>query len=193
MALSIGSAGALPAVKQSSFFPKSLSKNCINVSKIRGLRFKIQVILSLVFCILCFTAFAASAQPEEQRIWTPVPLTSDAQIQSYVALCRAVYWENMGDYRETRRQLEAAIRLNPRSSFLYAKLAETLYALRFFRDAEAACKTSLKLNSNNADAQNEIFSREFFLFIRSSNICFILFKDTFIYRTSSFNNASEYI
>ncbi len=126
MARFIGSAGILPAIK--------------NIC-----------ILCLVSC-LCFAFPTTVAQSTEQIEWTAVPLTEDAQVQGYVALCRAVYWQNTGNSREVKRQLEAAIRLDPRSSFLHVKLAEASYALRDYRAAKSECKTALELNPDNVEA-----------------------------------------
>ncbi len=121
-----GSAGILPAIKSI----------CI---------------LCLMLC-LCLAFSTTVAKSAERIDWTAVPLTEDAQVQSYVALCRAVYWRNMGNSREVKRQLEAAIRLDPRSSFLHVKLAEASYNLPAYSVAQSECETALELNPDNADA-----------------------------------------
>jgi tetratricopeptide (TPR) repeat protein len=92
-------------------------------------------------------------------LWTNRPIDPPA----YAALCKAVYWERRAyqaasqgelreNYQKVREQLMSAIQIDPHSSFLYAKLAEVLIALKDFVEAEIASKESLKLNPRNADA-----------------------------------------
>jgi tetratricopeptide (TPR) repeat protein len=79
-------------------------------------------------------------------------LNDSTQNRAYAALCKAVYWERMGHYQEFKGQMESAIQFDPHSSFLHAKLAEALFALKDFRGAVEECEMSLALNSDNADA-----------------------------------------
>jgi len=126
-------------------------------------------VLCFVSCVLCFPVAVALAT--EQPVSTPVlernegtehPVSS-MEVQGYVALCKAVYWERMGyqaiqreerleNYVEAKKQLISAVRVDPDSSFLYAKLAEVLIHLRDYREAAIACEKALKLNPHNADA-----------------------------------------
>jgi tetratricopeptide (TPR) repeat protein len=87
---------------------------------------------------------AALAQPTEH------PLLS-TEVQSYVALCKAVYWESLREYREAKEQMVSAIQFAPHSSFLHAKLAEILINVEDFSGALSACERSLKLNPDNAE------------------------------------------
>ena len=154
MVFLIRNTGILSVIKQLYMRITSGTQNLGFKHPVSSILYPTSCILCLVFCILCFVSFAGATESEDRQImWTPMPSTEEVQqIQSYVALCRAVYWENMGNDREVKRQLESAIRLDPRSSFLYAKLARALYVLEDYRDAVDACETSLKLNPNNAEA-----------------------------------------
>ena len=115
--------------------------------------------IACVLCLplaLCFLFLGSvAAQPTEH------PAIS-AEVQSYVALCKAVYWERMvtqavyhermRNYAKAKEQLELAIQVDPHSSFLYAKLAEVLIHFGDYREVVTACKESLRLNPQNADA-----------------------------------------
>ena len=117
------------------------------------------VLCSMLY-ILCFLFLSsAAAQPTEQRVENPLYLAAASDARSYVALCKAVYWEHMRDYQEVERQLKTAIELDPNSSFLHAKLAEILISsLRNRRSedrvraVEIECEKALQLNPRNADA-----------------------------------------
>ena len=115
------------------------------------------IYLICVWWLIAVISFVACA--EEQMPGTDVKNQASSfeyrashEVQSYVALCKAVYWDHMSNDREARRQLATAIRLDPSSSFLYAKLAENSIALKDYKGAEAASKAALKFNPDNADA-----------------------------------------
>ena len=117
--------------------------------------------VSIIILFLCF--FVAAAQTVEEEGLDAAQYRSAPEIQSYAALCRAIYWKHTAhrivdergrrkSYQEAREQLIAAIRFDPRSSFLYARLAEVFIYLRDPGRATSACKKALELNPGNAEA-----------------------------------------
>lgn len=148
-------AAMLPAIK----------RLCIGViSKSQNSRLKTQDLSSAMFCILCFAscifciAFSTAAEQPMEQTQDEQPLDDGSQyraspeVQSYAALCKTIYWENMGDYQEAKKQLVAAIQLDPESSLLYTKLAEVLIVLKDYDGAVSTCEKSLVLDPHNADA-----------------------------------------
>ena len=117
--------------------------------------------VSIIILFLCLSV--ATAQTEEEEDFDAAQYRSAPEVQSYAALCRAIYWkhtahrtaddrERRGNYQEARGQLIAAIRSDPRSSFLYARLAEVFVYLGDDVRAKSACNKALELNPGNADA-----------------------------------------
>jgi tetratricopeptide (TPR) repeat protein len=111
----------------------------------------------------------SSIQYRESNVESPISSIEHGaipEVQGYVALCKAVYWERKGyqaaqhreraesieSFGKAREQLMSAIGLDPHSSFLYAELAEVLIHLRDYRKAALYAEESLKLNPDNADA-----------------------------------------
>lgn len=121
------------------------------------------------FCVGFVTAFlcvfVVLAQPMEKEQESSISEVQIPDIQSYAALSKAIYWQRMGEqippnngkhreyYRNARDELMAAIRSDPRSSFLYTRLAEVLLPLRD-RRAVSACRKALELDPDNADAHH---------------------------------------
>ena len=126
-------------------------------------------IFFLAFCFLCLTylyigpAFAQKYD-EEQDI---IPLSefqnsSNPDAKSYSDVAKAIYWEKMSQltgkddilagYKEAVNYIDEAIQLDPRSSFLHTKLAETSIALKDYDTAKSEIDTAIELDPSNADA-----------------------------------------
>lgn len=114
-------------------------------------------------CIICIgittTLFLlgvsglAAAQPAEQADESIRPSDRYPEIKTYAALCRAIYWEHMGDHRRVRAHLLDALNIDKRSSYLNTKMAATLVALKEPGRANIAVRMALRLNPDNADAR----------------------------------------
>ena len=117
--------------------------------------------VSIVISFMCFSV--AMAQIEKEGDSDAAQYRAAPEVQSYAALCRAIYWkhtahrildenERRRDYQEAKENLIAAIGFDPRSSFLYVRLAEVFIYLRDSERAKSTCKKALDLNPDNADA-----------------------------------------
>lgn len=95
----------------------------------------------------------AAAQLTEQADESARPSDRYPEIKAYAALCKAIYWEHMGDRRRVREQLLDALNIDKRSSYLNTKMAKTLIALKDPRRANIAVRMALRLNPDNADAR----------------------------------------
>ena len=119
--------------------------------------------VSIIITFMCLPVAMAQLEELQEGEFNADEYRAIPEVQSYAALCKAIYWQNMarraggdigrkGSYQNAREQLIEAIRFDPRSSFLYAKLAEIFLYLGDEGRAEAACKQALKLNPDNSDA-----------------------------------------
>jgi tetratricopeptide (TPR) repeat protein len=95
-------------------------------------------------------AFAQMDDDEIAEVGDQYLLESNSK--GFTALCKAIYWENMRNYSEVKRQLNIAVKHDADSSFLHAKLAETLFNLKEIVESAKECRIALKLNPNNANA-----------------------------------------
>lgn len=116
-----------------------------------------------LFCVIFITALlcipAVIAQPAEMEQESSV-----REILSYAALCKAIYWQRMGDqnsrggrkylknYRNASEQLKEAILLDSQSSYLYTRMAEVSFSLKDARKTISVSEKALELNPDNADA-----------------------------------------
>jgi len=116
-----------------------------------------------LFCVIFITAAlfipAVMAQPVEMEQESSV-----REILSYATLCKAIYWQRMGDqntrgsrkylknYRNAGEQLKEAILLDSQSSYLYTRMAEVSFVLQDARKAVSVSKKAIELNPDNADA-----------------------------------------
>lgn len=126
----------------------------------------------LVFCLLylisfCLISVSVVAQDEESFIpSSEFRQGYDPDSASYSAVAKAVYWErsasmalSSGDqggaleaYKEALSLANEAIRLDPRSSYLRAKLAELSINTEDYDAAISAADSAVELDPSNADA-----------------------------------------
>ena len=105
------------------------------------------MLLLLMFCV------SVLAEPVGQAAKkTATDPAMRPEVQTYVYLCKAVYWDRLRKYKKAKENLEAAIKLDPDSSYLYAKLCRTLFSLKDFRGSMSACRRALVLNPKNVEA-----------------------------------------
>ncbi len=116
-----------------------------------------QFFVGFIIAFICIPIIAAQSMGTDQESSTP-------EIQSYAALSKAIYWQQMGDqipannkkrkesYENASEELKLAILSDPQSSFLYTKMAEVSFSLQNPRRANAACKKALQLNPDNGNA-----------------------------------------
>ena len=116
-------------------------------------RFFISYIVIATIVFLIGASSLAAAQTTKQAAESSDPSAPGPEVEVYTALCKAIYWEYMGNYRQVREQLLEALKVDKRSSFLYTKMAATLIALKDMGRAEIACRMALRLDPDNADAR----------------------------------------
>lgn len=129
----------------------------------------------LAFCFLCLACYyigTVSALDDDSVLnlyydnQDIIPLSelqqgSNPDAKSYSDVSKAIYWEHIAmvdrvdtqtGYKEAEKYINEAIKLDPRSSFLHAKLAEASIALKDYDTAKTEVDTAIELNSSNATA-----------------------------------------